>query len=38
MKDQTLINERHMIMNSIGIAVNVNEKKDLLVARNLIKS
>jgi len=38
MKDQTLIKERHMIMNRIGIAVNVNEKKDLLVARNLIKS
>jgi adenosylcobinamide-phosphate guanylyltransferase len=37
-KDQTLINERHMIMNRIGIAVNVNEKKDLLVARNLVKS
>jgi adenosylcobinamide-phosphate guanylyltransferase len=31
------ISERYLIMNRIGIAVNVNEKKDLLVARNLSK-
>jgi GTP:adenosylcobinamide-phosphate guanylyltransferase len=36
--DQTLIGERYLIINRIGIAVNVNEKKDLRVARKLIKS
>jgi GTP:adenosylcobinamide-phosphate guanylyltransferase len=35
--DFNLISERYLIMNRIGIAVNVNEKKDLLVARNLSK-
>jgi len=32
-----LIKERFVIMNRIGIAVNVNEKKDLYIARSLIK-
>jgi adenosylcobinamide-phosphate guanylyltransferase len=36
--DQTLISERYIIINRIGVAVNVNEKKDLLIARKLIKS
>ena len=31
------IRESYLIINSIGIAVNVNEKKDLLAARNLSK-
>ena len=33
----SLIKERYLIMNRLGIAVNVNEKKDLLIARNLLK-
>jgi len=36
--DQTLISERYIIINRMGIAVNVNKKKDLLVARKLIKN
>jgi adenosylcobinamide-phosphate guanylyltransferase len=36
-KNGSRINERYLIINSIGIAVNVNEKKDLLAARNLSK-
>jgi GTP:adenosylcobinamide-phosphate guanylyltransferase len=35
--DSELIKERFVILNRIGIAVNVNEKKDLYIARNLIK-
>ena len=35
---QTLISERYIIINRMGIAVNVNKKKDLLVARKLIKN
>ncbi len=32
-----LIRERFVIINRIGIAININEKKDLYIARNLIK-
>src|SRR5688500_13158342 len=35
--DFNLISERYLIINRIGIALNVNEKKDLLAARNLSK-
>jgi adenosylcobinamide-phosphate guanylyltransferase len=35
--DFNLFSERYLIINRIGIAVNVNEKKDLLAARNLSK-
>ncbi|HEU5462155.1 MAG TPA: NTP transferase domain-containing protein [Nitrososphaeraceae archaeon] len=34
----SLIREKYLIMNRIGIAVNVNEKKDLHIARNFVKS
>ena len=34
----SLIREKYLIMNLIGIAVNVNEKKDLHIARNFVKS
>lgn len=36
--DCSLIREKYLIMNRIGIAVNVNEKKDLHIARNFVKS
>jgi adenosylcobinamide-phosphate guanylyltransferase len=35
--DSVMIKERLVILNRIGIAVNVNEKKDLYIARNLVK-
>ena len=35
--DSELIKEKFVIINRIGIAVNVNEKKDLHIARNLVK-
>ena len=34
----SLIREKYLIMNRIGIAVNVIEKKDLHIARNFVKS
>ena len=36
--DSEMVKERFVIINRIGIAVNVNEKKDLHLARNLVKS
>lgn len=35
--DSEMIKERFVIINRIGIAVNVNEKKDLHIARNLVE-
>jgi adenosylcobinamide-phosphate guanylyltransferase len=35
--DSKMIKEKFVILNRIGIAVNVNEKKDLHIARNLLE-